>query len=238
MSDLHFEHMPDYGRSLFESLDARGADALVLAGDVLSLKLPDLALEAFRKFVDAYGRVLYVPGNHEFYRTSPRWGAAVLQVIEAELPGFRVLEAGRAVELDGVRFLGGTMWFPPHRLDRVLRVALNDFAFIEGFTPWVWEQNRALTDFFERELRQGDVVVTHHLPSPRSSPPFFRDTPLEIFFVSDQESLIERRKPRAWLHGHTHRACSYRLGETEVRCNPKGYPRERSGGYAPMVVEV
>jgi predicted phosphodiesterase len=240
MSDLHFEHLPDYGAALLASLDPQGADALVLAGDILSLVLPQRALQAFGRFADAYGTVFYVPGNHEFYKTSPTAGAAVLEELQALVPGLIVLEPGRVVEHAGRRLLGGTMWFGRHPKDNLYRIALNDFALIEGFTPWVWEQNRLFVEFLRRELRAGDVVITHHLPSERSTPPLLAGSPISMFFVSDQEALIEERRPAAWLHGHTHRPCNYRIGVTEVRSNPKGYPRERpaSFDYRPLLVEV
>src|SRR5882762_3247512 len=217
MSDLHFEHMPDYGASLLESLDPQGADALVLAGDILSFKLPQRALDAFRRFRDLYGTVFYVPGNHEYYKTSVASGGSLLEELEAAVEGLVVLDTGRAVERFGRRFLGGTMWFGRHPKDNLYRVALNDFALIEGFTPWVWEQNRAFVEWLRRELREGDLVVTHHLPSMRSTPPIFEGSPINMFFVCDQEQLIEERKPAAWFHGHTHRPVSYAIGATQVR---------------------
>ena len=238
MSDLHFEHLPDYGESLLAALDPAGADALVLAGDILSFKLPKRALDVFRRFVDAYGRVLYVPGNHEYYRGSPAEGAALLEELQGAVAGLTVLEPGRVVEFGGHRFLGGTLWFGRHPKDNLYRIALNDFRLIEDFTPWVWEENRRCAEFLRRELREGDVVITHHLPSERSTPPAFAGSPISMFFVSDQEALIAERKPALWMHGHTHLRCSYRLGDTEVRANPKGYPRERRGPYAPMAIEV
>ena len=240
MSDLHFEHMPDYGASILASLEPEGADALVLAGDILSLALPQRAADALRRFRDVYGTVFYVPGNHEFYKTSVSAGAAVLEELEASIEGLVILDAGRVTERGGRRFLGGTMWFGRHPKDTIYRLALNDFRLIEGFTPWVWEQNRAFVEFLRRDLREGDVVITHHLPSERSTPKVFAGSPISMFFVSDQEALIQERRPAAWLHGHTHRPCNYRLGATEVRSNPKGYPRERPATfrYAPLSVEV
>ncbi len=238
MSDLHFEHQPDYGEAFLQGLDRGEADALVLAGDILSLKLPRRAIDSFRRFVEVYGEVLYVPGNHEYYKTSPADGAALLEELQAAVPGLTVLEAGKVAELQGRRFLGGTMWFARHPRDNLFRVALSDFRLIEGFTPWVWEENRRFIEFLRTSLREGDIVITHHLPSEQSTPPLFVGTPLSMFFVSDQEALIAERKPALWMHGHTHVRCSYRLGETEVRANPKGYPKEKRGPYAPMVVEV
>jgi Icc-related predicted phosphoesterase len=73
------------------------------------------------------------------------------------------------------------------------------------------------------ELRETDVVVTHHLPTQRSVPPRFSSSPLNAFFVCDVEELIEERRPRLWMHGHTHTSVDTRIGPTRILCNPFGY---------------
>ena len=42
---------------------------------------------------------------------------------------------------------------------------MSDFSVIRDFQSWVYEENARAVTFFRRELREGDVVVTHHLPS-------------------------------------------------------------------------
>jgi Icc-related predicted phosphoesterase len=66
-------------------------------------------------------------------------------------------------------------------------------------------------------------VVTHHLPTYRSVAPRFKSSPLNAFFVSDLEELIEERRPRLWMHGHTHTSVDQRVGSTRFLCNPFGY---------------
>ena len=55
----------------------------------------------------------------------------------------------------------------------------------------------------------------------------YAESPINRFFVSDETPLILDKKPRLWVHGHTHLTCDYMLGETRVVCNPHGYPKER-----------
>ena len=31
------------------------------------------------------------------------------------------------------------------------------------------------------------------------------------------------KKIKYWIHGHTHDACDYMIGDTRVLCNPRGY---------------
>jgi hypothetical protein len=42
------------------------------------------------------------------------------------------------------------------------------------------------------------------------------------------------KRPRLWVHGHTHTTCDYELGSTRVACNPYGYPHERDRNRYPV----
>jgi Icc-related predicted phosphoesterase len=55
---------------------------------------------------------------------------------------------------------------------------------------------------------------------------------LNRFFVNDMSDRINAKKPKLWVHGHTHDSCDYIAGErTRVVCNPKGYPGEYGGNF-------
>ena len=60
----------------------------------------------------------------------------------------------------------------------------SDFAAIKGFLPWVYEQNREHVRWLDEVVREGDIVVTHHLPSARSVAAKYEGDPLNAFFVS------------------------------------------------------
>lgn len=108
LSDLHLER---------RSLDTIGIEApfdvLVVAGDLWEGE-PERGVEAVARL--SRGRpALIVPGNHDHYRarsggarTYPELLAA--QEAEARRHGIAVLRAGAAVEIEGVRFVGATLW--------------------------------------------------------------------------------------------------------------------------------
>ena len=104
--------------------------------------------------------------------------------------------------------------------------------------------NKILLAWLRRELQQtGDaatVVISHHAPSPRSIADKYRGNALNPAFVSDLEALILEYDIALWIHGHTHTAFDYSIGETRVICNPRGYlPYETDTGYKPdMVLEI
>jgi Icc-related predicted phosphoesterase len=49
-----------------------------------------------------------------------------------------------------------------------------------------------------------------------------------------------KKPPKLIVHGHTHEACDYMIGDTRVVCHPRGYPKETPyyDAYKPLIVEV
>ena len=183
---------------------------------------------AFGWFCARFRHVVFVPGNHEYYRTSPADGDAVLAACARALPNLHVLNPGVAV-IDGTRFVGATMWFPPTPDEQSYRGFLTDFSLIRGFVPWVHETHAAQLAFVRENVRDGDVIVTHHLPHPNSTPRRFVDSPLNRFFV------VGRRGVRCWSARARGYGCTATRtprattssGNTRVVCNPRGYPHEK-----------
>jgi len=225
MSDLHLEMHADRGEGFLSALDATGVDVLVLAGDITMAGHYETLVRTFAPLADKYPHVLYVPGNHEYYKTWPAEVARNLARLEAEVPGV-VVPDNRVAVIEGQRFLAGTMWFRSDPMATKLRGFMTDFTVIRGFEPWVYEQNAAFERVLADELAPGDVVLTHHLPAPGSVWPRFVGSPLNAFFLCDMTPHIQARRPKLWIHGHTHTRCDYRLGDTRVVANPLGYPKE------------
>lgn len=224
MSDLHLEMRSS---AQFTQQVLPGGDILVLAGDITYLRFVDQAVPLFKEFCAKYRWVFYVPGNHEFYKSSVSQALGVLSEVE-KIPNLVVLKAGDVTKFEGKRILGGPMWFRDHPMNVMYEGMLNDFNQIRDYKPWVYEENQKFLDFLQRELKEGDIVVTHYLPTPLSTPERFRGDSTDRFFLCDVSNLIAERQPALWIHGHTHDPCDYLVGNTRVYCNPLGYPSERS----------
>jgi predicted phosphodiesterase len=225
LSDLHFEFDRDGGEAFARGVPVAG-DVLVLAGDVVPLRVADEVRQIFGWFCERFRHVVFVPGNHEYYRTRPAEADALLAGCAQAFSNLHVLNPGIAV-LDGIRFVGATLWFAESLDEERYRSALNDFRLIDGFVPWVHRTHAAHLAFLEASVCPGDVVVTHHLPHPGSVAPQFIGSALNRFFLAaDAVPCLERSGAQLWIHGHTHIACDYRVGQTRVVCNPRGYPGE------------
>ena len=227
LSDLHL------GLGALDPPDT-DADVVILAGDLARPK------EAVGWASQLAKPVLYVPGNHEFYGNS----------IEGTLEELRALCDGTGVHLldddelvlDGVRFLGSTLWtdfmlLGPERREIAMREGqryMRDFSRIR-----VDDATRAIFSpadsaaLFERHSRWlaaklaqpfagSTVVITHHAPSRKSIHPRFATSLLNACFISDVEHLMDGARTRLWVHGHTHDSFDYVVNGTRVVCNPRG----------------
>src|ERR1700690_1543750 len=107
MSDLHLDGQ-DWKKGFADKLTGE-ADALIIAGDIFSLRHSDQALKVYAALSEKYPKVFYVPGNHEYYKTNPTSGNFVADMLEDKIPNFVRLKTNKVHIYMGKRFLGDTM---------------------------------------------------------------------------------------------------------------------------------
>lgn len=235
LSDLHLELADDFGSGLIDSLDFSGADVVIFAGDIVQFGgPPDTVVAAQEALCSLCAKiqkpVFYVPGNHEYYFTDPNTVVRILSECKESSPNLNILGVNAVYSHLGRRFLGGTLWFPDvdGRNAEYSRL-IKDFRYIKSFVPWVYEQNAATTAFLNHEVRRGDIVITHHVPSPRCLPQSgpYKDHDINRFYLSDMTETILWNEPELWVCGHTHCSSDIMVGATRVICNPHGNPHTR-----------
>lgn len=223
VSDLHLDFHKDDGSLVLSQILKASPDLLVIAGDLAEVDSP-----AWSKAIDTIcqntSRVVYVPGNHEYYHSSPQAASVKFQEAMQQYSNLSILERG-LVEIEGLTIAGATLWFEWTPDVDLFRDCLNDFKAIEGFEPWVYEEC-AIAQMLLRS-HPADIVVTHHLPCQRSVHESRRASRQNCFYVTP---IMETMPvlPKLWVHGHTHHCCDYSICDTRVICNPLGYPGERS----------
>jgi Icc-related predicted phosphoesterase len=243
LSDLHLE----FATFVPPKLDV---EVVILAGDIhVGLKAIPWAKEHFEK-----STVVYVLGNHEYYRQAmPRHLRKVKEL--ARMSNVRVLE-NESLVLGDVVFLGCTLWTDfelfgnpkvagyhatQNMTDyRKIRVdpAYRKLRSID--TAGIHYRSRAwLAEQLEQNRGAKIVVITHHAPSKRSLPPRFNDDLLSAAYASHLDQFVERSEARLWIHGHVHESQDYLIGTTRVLCNPRGYPDDFNTGFTPdLLVSV
>lgn len=245
LSDLHLEHAPF-------TVPEVDADVVILAGDVAP---GTTGIEWMRRELD--GRpIVYVAGNHEFYGQdlpglTPRLRDA------ARGSSIHVLE-NDAVVIDGVRFLGCSLWSDfdfagaENRANsmRICERLVNDYKQIRASDP-----DRPLTPQDTRDLHVASrawlaaalaathdgptVVVTHHAPLVRDAPENPVLAAIGGAFASDLSELMGGERAALWVFGHIHRTVDTEVNGTRVLSNQRGYPHEAVAGFDPgLVAEV
>lgn len=219
MSDLHVEFDRDSGDAFIDSLDPSLCDVLVLAGDITTSVYAKRAIGRFcQRYVDK--TVLWVHGNHEYYRTTRGAMNSITAELLREHSNLRVLDKD-VIELEGQRLLGATLWYPDPGCDN-----WSDFRYIKNFSAWFQQEADNCRDFFVKNLKKDDIVITHMLPSEHCVAEPWKGNKVNRYFVHDLTSLIVERKPTLWMFGHTHTHVDVLVGETRCVCNPRGYPHE------------
>ncbi|MDM9628562.1 metallophosphoesterase [Rhizobium sp. S152] len=248
-SDLHLE----FG-SRFNVDPPSDADIAICAGDVLTNGVVP-SLRWLGERLSHRIPVVFVGGNHEYYNGSISEGIAAARAV-SDYPNLHYLENGQ-VEIDGITFVGGTLWsdfrlsgFKPEVAMFHAERDMNDYRKIKlSKTPYVkfrpiyaYRKHVETRDFIASELRrlrgQKVVVVTHHAPSVRSIEESFRFDPISASYASDLEELIFETGPALWVHGHVHHRNDYMLDACRVISNPRGYPGQQTGFDPGLTVEI
>jgi predicted phosphodiesterase len=239
MSDLHVDFYQDHGMQFAETLDGSLAEVLVIAGD-----LSEYNDYWYKKFLGVccakYKDVIMVPGNHEYYSSDVQTVVKGLAWINSSLPNLHILSYDNHVTIGAQRFVGGTLWFPDQPDNWRYENHIGDFHYIQGFKPWVYDEHTKFIADLNTNLSPDDVVITHHLPSHQCVNHKYKMSSINRFFVAEVSTLIVQRKPKIWIHGHTHEQVDMIIGQTRVLANPRGYPREKQDQeFNPkLVVEV
>jgi len=223
MSDLHLERHTDAGKAFAASLDPTGVDVLILAGDITGgprshfVQTIAYLCERFAK-----AQLLYVHGNHELYHNDR---SGIKRYMVQLLQKYQNLNWMKrtVVEVKGQRFVGAPLWY--QYAPEVMGILPNwaDFEYINGLRAFIndeWKEDR---EFFDKELREGDIAISHFLPSKASVAPRWEGSRTNCFFVTPVDPLILDRKPKLWVHGHTHDSIDTVVGSTRIVCNPYGY---------------
>lgn len=236
LSDIHFEHHADKGKSFLKTLDPEGVDVLVLAGDIVTLHTLDCLDALCEVYRDA--RVLWVHGNHTYYGSERQWLEDASLQAEDRNSNLSWLD-NNYVKIDGVTFRGTPLWFPATTETAQLSKKWAEFEMIPHWYTWVYMAADDARRYLYKNTQKGDVIITHYLPSIRSVPARFQISPSNCFFVHDQTEVIEKFEPQLWLHGHTHDPVDYRLHNTRVVANPLGYPTEPNPNFdSKFTIEV
>jgi DNA repair exonuclease SbcCD nuclease subunit len=226
-SDLHLEC--DHNFTINDA-----GDVLILAGDILPIKYANNPIYAkfFEDMASKFTTVLYIPGNHEYY------GADLndIHILRYSLPPNFVILNNGSIIIDGIKFIGGTMWTNLHNGSPAAMIAskqmMNDYRVIHKndklFTvsDWLIEHEKFLV-FLNSELddKHINVVISHHAPSPLTTHEYYKHCGNDnASFSTDMSKYMHLVK--YWFYGHMHGGYDIEIDGCQILTNPRGYPIE------------
>lgn len=234
-SDIHNE----FGALNWDRRDDDHETTLVIAGDYM---VGDRGLDLLRTLCESFKYVVFTCGNHEYYHHAISEVNDALERFAVDQKNFFFLNPG-CVYLDGVRFIGATLWTDLKDADPIVksmaRSAMNDFRYIKAdainpFNPDKWvEINEAHSAYIRARLVEPfdgkTVIVTHHAPLMQSvgkDKRFdnYRDRILNYAYGNTKlDDLFETGNFHYWFHGHVHIWQEYSVHGKIVRARPRGY---------------
>lgn len=220
-SDIHVEFHADNGKEWARMLPNENCDVLIIAGDLATKSTWGHVLPIL---TDRFPNVIYVPGNHEY------WGHS-FSVVNEELKLFAEVTnnfhflLNDSVVIESQRFVGSTLWFAETPETFRKRFNWSDFQRIVDGAHEIYALNESCQRFLRETVSVNDVVVTHHLPTRQSISKNFENSENNDFFICPMDDLLNERKPKLWVHGHTHDSFDYihQNSGTRIVCNPFGY---------------
>lgn len=243
ISDLHIE---------FGDFDYRPTDAdlVIVAGDVnLGIKGAQWLIESIKD-----KPVLYVIGNHEYYKNAHPKLIGKLNATCADT-NIHLLENAYYDHGD-VRFFGATLWTnfelfgSPRIAGANCQSVMNYYKRIRRDPSYskmrsidIYRIHKKTITWLEKNLVEASdkrkVIISHHAPSIQSVPEKYRTDMTTTAYASDLEYLMKDYQPELWFHGHLHTNSDYTIGKTRVLCNPRGYCDEPNLNFNPVLtVEI
>lgn len=241
LSDLHLEgSFKDYK---IQPMESDSESVLVLAGDIGHLSKPETYLEFIKDCCNRFKYVFWVEGNHSYY--DGVINELSVKDISEKYDLKNLYSRKLILEREKIAVIGQPLWtdFANENPLVMLRVwkKINDYKNIfirkngdlsrinpEDILDIHKEQKKKLFDDIDYYKEKGYeiVVVSHHHPSYKAIPDVFKHTDINDAFASNLDKAIKKRGIKCWFAGHVHMAADYKIGDTKVYCNPRGYDWE------------
>lgn len=237
VSDLHIEYK---NNNIPEplSLLTPSADILILAGDIGSLYKFNQLKEFLKKLSKYFLFIIYVPGNHEYYKIeniNPIEMEKLSQkflLLEIEINNLIILNKNY-IKINDICIIGCTLWSKS-------QLKIPNFIKIFGIN------NKIYNDMFENNLSYINkmikickyknlklIVITHYCPTYQVLPEKKKRNKYVSFYTSNLDNLLDKSKIHTWICGHIHSNFDIITeGGTRIIGNQKGKPNDFITNYS------
>lgn len=246
-SDLHIEYKNNDIVTNLDKYIVPKADVLILAGDIGNLYKLEQLKSFLRLVCDKFMFVLYVPGNHEYYRVPQGDGEVPMRMLTDKLIGLDKLFPNlfilnrTSVCIGDVCVAGCTLWseakinIPSYivRINRMTKEIYNsmhkkDLKFVMKTIDYCRNNNKKL------------LMVTHHVPTYNLLKGKRALDRYASLYATNLDHLLRHDYVHTWVCGHIHRNFDYMTSmRTRVVGNQMGKPKDKVMDYrVDMTIDV
>lgn len=230
VSDLHIETSEGIPSALTYITPV--AEILILAGDIGRIH-KIVQLKTFLTDICSHFKiVLYVLGNHEYYRVPGYTDKTMedlfndLLHIKQDIPNLYILNRDSVI-IDDVCIAGCTLWSEPlievpkfivkiHTMTtrKYYDLYCQDLEYINNMIKYCQEHKLKL------------VMITHHSPTYYVAS-HKKEDKYSSLYASNLDHLLIKENIHTWVYGHIHKNYDIKSrGGTRVVSNQKGKPRD------------
>jgi len=199
---------------------------------------------------------MYLLGNRQRYRYQNNSNNRILEMKQLcrDIEGLHFLD-GKVIVINGISFGGLGMWhdesygkslgYDSDTIYMEWKNIMNDAVNImvdgkENYSiPTAYGGSINHTHFDYRilfkkyrdkldKMEPCDIMISHYGPRvPDALPEDYKDISTSFYYFDGLKD-IERLAPKYWIHGHTHGRYNEVYKDTNIICNPLGYPDENT----------
>ncbi len=235
-SDLHIEYLQKY--DLDSLIEKKNANILVLVGDIGSLYKYSQLEEFLGKICKIYEYVLYVPGNHEYYKINTDDVGISMTDLKDKMNSLKTLFKNliildrKSVQFGNYCFVGCTLWSKCERflknrvkIHNITHQIYNcyherDIAYIKTMIEFCKKNNLKM------------VVLTHYVPSKKLLSKKNLKDRYHTLYATSLDDIINIDNMVLWVYGHTHYNLDIIENGTRLVSNQLGSKKDISSTFS------
>ncbi len=233
-------------KNLFKDIENPEDAVLVIAGDISHYNIQSFYF--IRDKAKMFKHVLVTSGNHEMYNISKKQELKYTGLFDKicelkeylkDIDNVTFLD-GNHIVIDGIKFAGAMGWYDCSYFYKV-QPSVYAASMITHWNSYSNDSNRIPElndplDLFKIEIEKiksairslPDVMISHICPisEPLAFQTEFKNEKGSAYYSFNGLDLIEKYKPKYWIHGHMHNTSEFEIYDTTLVRNPAGYPGE------------
>jgi predicted phosphohydrolase len=233
-SDLHLEFQENTNYLKQFPIKPEG-EILLLAGDIVLLKLIKDHNDFFNYCADNFEATYWIPGNHEYYHDDAgiKTAAPFMEKIKSNV----FLLNNQSITYKNTELIFATLWSHiPAQHEWTVQKSVSDFYQIKyngkNLTAADFNALHKIDyEFLKTTLAtvsdKQRIVVTHHVPTMMHYPPQYRHSEINSAFAIELFDFVESSNAAYWLYGHHHcNIPAFTIGNSTLLTNQLGYVKQ------------